>query len=132
VLEILVDDNETLKRNNLELQQLLADAREDCRALQEEVEDQCVNPGSVSRGACFFFLFVAGDGRWAAGTPSFSRHYHTGSVPAAMLSPVGGFVFGQVKSFFDLLADVRLQAQPGVKTICVFPHLPFIHVLTHE
>ncbi|KAJ7248397.1 hypothetical protein C8J57DRAFT_1080252 [Mycena rebaudengoi] len=56
VLETLVDDNETLKRDNAELQQLLADAREDCRALQEEVEDQRVNPGPVSRGAENRFL----------------------------------------------------------------------------
>lgn len=58
VLETLVDDNETLKRDNAELQALLADAREDCRALQEEVEDQRVNPppprsgGAFSSGRC--------------------------------------------------------------------------------
>lgn len=52
VLETLVDDNETLKRDNAELQTLLADAREDCRALQEEVEDQRVNPPSRSGGKC--------------------------------------------------------------------------------
>jgi chromosome segregation ATPase len=50
VLETLVDDNETLKRDNAELQALLADAREDCRALQEEVEDQRVNPPPRSGG----------------------------------------------------------------------------------
>jgi hypothetical protein len=50
-----VDDNETLKRDNAELQTLLADTREDCRALQEEVEDQRVNPPPRSGGA-FFYL----------------------------------------------------------------------------
>ncbi|KAJ7281790.1 hypothetical protein C8J57DRAFT_82763 [Mycena rebaudengoi] len=95
VLEILVDDNETLKRNNVELQQLLADAREDCRALQEEVEDQCMNPGSVSR----------------AGTPSFSRHYHTGSVPAAMLSPTYGFKRSRASKQYNLLHPRRTAAR---------------------
>ncbi|KAJ7506672.1 hypothetical protein B0H11DRAFT_2323021 [Mycena galericulata] len=72
VLTTLVDDNETLKRDNAELQALLADAREDCRALQEEVEDQRVNPPPPRSGA---------------GTPSHLRqHFHTGSVPSAMLS----------------------------------------------
>ncbi|KAF8207848.1 hypothetical protein K438DRAFT_1713393, partial [Mycena galopus ATCC 62051] len=76
VLETLVDDNETLKRDNAELQTLLADAREDCRALQEEVEDQRVNPPPRS----------------GAGTPSHLRqHFHTGSVPSATLSPSYNF-----------------------------------------
>lgn len=40
VLETLVDDNETLKRDNAELQRLLSDTREDVHALQEEVEER--------------------------------------------------------------------------------------------
>ncbi|KAJ7181584.1 hypothetical protein C8R43DRAFT_273424 [Mycena crocata] len=76
VLETLVDDNETLKRDNAELQTLLADAREDCRALQEEVEDQRVNPPPPRSGA---------------GTPHLRTHFHTGSVPSAMLSPSYGY-----------------------------------------
>ena len=39
VLESLVADNENLKHDTAELQNLLADAREDVRALQEEVEE---------------------------------------------------------------------------------------------
>lgn len=39
VLESLVADNENLKHDNAELQNLLADAREDVRALHEEVEE---------------------------------------------------------------------------------------------
>ncbi|KAJ7880930.1 hypothetical protein B0H13DRAFT_937993, partial [Mycena leptocephala] len=79
VLETLVDDNETLKRDNAELQTLLADAREDCRALQEEVEDQRVNPPPRS----------------GAGTPSHLRqHFHTGSVPTA-LNP--GYTFSSTE-----------------------------------
>ncbi|KAJ7620065.1 hypothetical protein FB45DRAFT_1006753 [Roridomyces roridus] len=73
VLETLVDDNETLKRDNAELQTLLADAREDCRALQEEVEDQRVNPPPPRSGAS---------------TPSHLRqHFHTSSVTSVMLGP---------------------------------------------
>ncbi|KAJ7621442.1 hypothetical protein FB45DRAFT_754104 [Roridomyces roridus] len=69
VLETLVDDNETLKRDNAELQTLLADAREDCRALQEEVEDQRVNPPPPRSGAS---------------TPSHLRqHFHTSSVTSS-------------------------------------------------
>ncbi|KAJ6560173.1 hypothetical protein B0H19DRAFT_1376004 [Mycena capillaripes] len=72
LLEMLVDDNETLKRDNAELQTLLADAREDCRALQEEVEDQRVNPPPRS----------------GAGTPSHLRqHFRTGSVPSVLSPP---------------------------------------------
>ena len=56
VLQTLVDENETLKRDNAELQTLLADAR-DCRALQEEVEDQRVNSPPRSGG-----MFPAGSG----------------------------------------------------------------------
>ncbi|KAK7062348.1 hypothetical protein R3P38DRAFT_3384266 [Favolaschia claudopus] len=69
VLQTLVDDNETLKRDNAELQTLLADAREDCRALQEEVEEQRVIPPPRS----------------GAATPSHLRqHFHSGSVPNAL------------------------------------------------
>jgi hypothetical protein len=39
VLESLVADNENLKHDNAELQNLLTDTREDLRALQEEVEE---------------------------------------------------------------------------------------------
>jgi regulator of replication initiation timing len=40
VLESLVNDNETLKRDNAELQNLLAESREEIHGLQEEVEEQ--------------------------------------------------------------------------------------------
>ncbi|KAJ7034158.1 hypothetical protein C8F04DRAFT_1395617 [Mycena alexandri] len=80
VLETLVSDNETLKRDNAELQTLLADAREDCRALQEEVEDGRVNPGVGNGGGSIS----------RAGTPvhlQLRGHFHTGSVPSTMLGP---------------------------------------------
>lgn len=40
VLESLVSENEALKHDNAELQNLLNDSREDIRALREEVEEQ--------------------------------------------------------------------------------------------
>ncbi|KAF7332797.1 hypothetical protein MKEN_00163500 [Mycena kentingensis (nom. inval.)] len=77
MLATLVDDNETLKRDNAELQTLLADAREDHRALQEEMEDQRVNPPPPRSGAA---------------TPSHLRtHFHTSSVGSVMLSPASYF-----------------------------------------
>ncbi|KAJ7055101.1 hypothetical protein C8F01DRAFT_1063304 [Mycena amicta] len=77
MLGTLVDDNDTLKRDNAELQSLLADAREDYRALQEEMEDQRVNPPPPRSGAA---------------TPSYLRqHFYSGSVPSVMLSPSYSF-----------------------------------------
>ncbi|KAF7294106.1 PCI domain-containing protein [Mycena chlorophos] len=61
MLKTLVDDNDTLRRDNA----LLADSREDYRALQDETE---------------------------AATPAhLKQHFHTGSVPSAMLSPSYSF-----------------------------------------
>jgi regulator of replication initiation timing len=51
VLETLVNDNETLKRDNAELQDLLTESREDFHALQEELEEQrALAPPSRSGG----------------------------------------------------------------------------------
>lgn len=44
MLESLVQDNETLKHDNAELQHLLTDTREDFAALQEEYEEYKANP----------------------------------------------------------------------------------------
>jgi hypothetical protein len=49
VLESLVSDNEGLKRDNSELQHLLKESREDCHALQEEIEEQRANAPSHSK-----------------------------------------------------------------------------------
>lgn len=46
VLESMVHDNEVLKHDNAELQHLLAESREEMNSLQEELEDQRVNPPS--------------------------------------------------------------------------------------
>jgi len=40
VLESLVNDNEILKRDNLELQTMLAESREEYGELREELEEQ--------------------------------------------------------------------------------------------
>ncbi|KAJ7784185.1 hypothetical protein B0H16DRAFT_1446444 [Mycena metata] len=81
VIETLVSDNETLKRDNAERQTLIADAREDCWALQEEVEDGRVNPGvGIGSGS-------AGISRGRPVHLQLWGHFHTGSMPAAMLSP---------------------------------------------
>ncbi|KZT06528.1 uncharacterized protein LAESUDRAFT_181974 [Laetiporus sulphureus 93-53] len=63
VLESLVADNEALKRDNAELRNLLAEAREDLRSLQEEVEER------------------------RAGDSSYLRHRHTNSGQSSALAP---------------------------------------------
>jgi len=56
VLESLVTDNDTLKRDNAELQNLLTDSREEIYFLQQEVEERRANPPSRAGGKyqCFF------------------------------------------------------------------------------
>lgn len=49
VLESLVADNEALKRDSAELQNLLAESREDLRALQEEMEERRASDSSYLR-----------------------------------------------------------------------------------
>jgi regulator of replication initiation timing len=49
VLETLVNDNEVLKRDNAELQRLLAESREDHHAMQEELEEQRANMYPIPR-----------------------------------------------------------------------------------
>ncbi|KAF9461989.1 hypothetical protein BDZ94DRAFT_1262166 [Collybia nuda] len=69
VLESLVNDNEALKRDNAELQHLLAESREEIHSLQEEVEEQrAILP---SRGG--------------AGTPHLRANAYTSSVPSSLL-----------------------------------------------
>ncbi|KAK0461600.1 uncharacterized protein EV420DRAFT_1526159 [Desarmillaria tabescens] len=63
VLESLVDDNESLKRDNAELQHFLSESREEIHALQEEVEEY---PGTPR-------------------APTFRHHFHSGSMPSSIL-----------------------------------------------
>lgn len=53
VLESLVADNENLKHDNAELQNLLTEAREDVRTLTEEVEEHRAGLPSGSNGMLF-------------------------------------------------------------------------------
>ncbi|KAJ7571938.1 hypothetical protein C8J56DRAFT_1176433 [Mycena floridula] len=72
VLESLVDDNEVLKRDNMELQRFLADSREDMRALQEELDEQ--RASRVSR-----------PGANTPTTPSFRQHFYSGSMSSSAI-----------------------------------------------
>lgn len=72
VLESLVDNNESLKRDNVELQHILSESREEIHALQEEVEEYRANPTPHSS---------AGTPR----TPTFRHHFHSGSMPSSIL-----------------------------------------------
>ncbi|KAF9266131.1 hypothetical protein L218DRAFT_897035 [Marasmius fiardii PR-910] len=71
MLESLVDDNEVLKRDNTELQTLLAQSRDDMYALQQEVEEQRALNIPRSRAV----------------TPlsPHLRHAYSGSMPASLL-----------------------------------------------
>jgi hypothetical protein len=81
VLESLVQDNETLKHDNGELQHLLSESREDLHALQEELEEQRANQTLSRSGGRRFeaYLEVFTYLYFQANTPN-SRHFHTGSV----------------------------------------------------
>lgn len=84
VLESLVNDNETLKRDNAELQNMLTESREEIHTLQEEVEEHRAQPPSRSGGErtalcfiCCFYIIAT------AGTPYLRTHTYVGSVPAS-------------------------------------------------
>ncbi|KAK0207041.1 hypothetical protein DFS33DRAFT_639709 [Desarmillaria ectypa] len=71
-LESLVDDNESLKRDNAELQHFLSESREEIHALQEEVEEYRANP-------------IPRSGAGTPRTPTFRYHFHSGSMPSSIL-----------------------------------------------
>ncbi|KAL4264045.1 hypothetical protein AB1N83_005191 [Pleurotus pulmonarius] len=66
VVGSLIDDNDSLKRDNAELQSLLAEAREDMQHLQEELDEQRANPISLGGASAFPGIQI-----------------HSGSVPAS-------------------------------------------------
>ncbi|KAJ3907996.1 hypothetical protein F5879DRAFT_1054821 [Lentinula edodes] len=76
VLESLVNDNEGLKRDNAELQTLLAESRDDLHALQQEVEERRANMPMKSP-------------RSHTGTPlhaNFGRsHHYSGSLSSSSM-----------------------------------------------
>ncbi|KAK0499537.1 hypothetical protein EDD18DRAFT_1151576 [Armillaria luteobubalina] len=71
VLESLVDDNESLKRDNAQLQHFLSESREEIHALQEEVDEYRANP-------------VPRSGAGTPRTPAFRHHFHSGSMPSSI------------------------------------------------
>ncbi|KAH9854959.1 hypothetical protein C2E23DRAFT_867064 [Lenzites betulinus] len=81
VLESLVADNEALKRDNAELQNLLSASREDMRELQEELEERRANDPSLPRrhrytqsGSSFTFREP---------TTPLSPTFHVGTAPTS-------------------------------------------------
>lgn len=87
VLESLVNDNETLKRDNAELQHLLTESREEIHALQEEVEEQrAVLP---SRGGGKYPIVLPLSLAYLticlAGTPLLRPNAFVNSVPSSLL-----------------------------------------------
>ena len=52
VLESLVNDSDTLKHDNAELQSLLAESREETYRLQQEVAEHRAIPPSRAGGRC--------------------------------------------------------------------------------
>jgi hypothetical protein len=88
VLESLVADNENLKHDNAELQNLLTDTREDVRALQEEVEEHRANVPFTGI-QCVNYLQT--HDMWSlttftAGTPhSSSRRFHPGTISSSFV-----------------------------------------------
>jgi regulator of replication initiation timing len=50
MLESLVNDNDTLKHDNAELQNLLTESREEIHLLQQEVEERRANSPSRAGG----------------------------------------------------------------------------------
>jgi hypothetical protein len=82
VLESLVNDSETLKWDNAELQRLLTESREDLHALQEEVDEQRANtppsPRPAGKVIYPFKLYVLL--RIGTVNPSYTRHFSSSSL----------------------------------------------------
>ncbi|EED81094.1 predicted protein [Postia placenta Mad-698-R] len=81
ILESLVADNEALKRDNAELQNMLAETREDVRALQEEVEERRAGDTSFRRHR---YTNSGQSSNFEASSP-LSSSFHVGTVPANSL-----------------------------------------------
>lgn len=93
ILESLVADNELLKKDTAELQNLLAEAREDNRVLRDEVEESkaaVLVTGNTSGG-----ITTPTSSTWyhpSSGriTPSFRSHRYTDSMASARSSAYNG------------------------------------------
>ncbi|KDQ29558.1 hypothetical protein PLEOSDRAFT_1064358 [Pleurotus ostreatus PC15] len=112
VVGSLIDDNDSLKRDNAELQSLLAEAREDIQHMQEELEEQRANPTSLGGAAAFHGLQVHSGSVPASSTmeqlgrrrrpSSLSRHpfqLPTPDLPPRPLSPADSFATSETPSF---------------------------------
>ncbi|KZV86382.1 hypothetical protein EXIGLDRAFT_724824 [Exidia glandulosa HHB12029] len=80
ILESLVADNELLKKDTAELQNLLAEAREDSRAMRDELEEAKAANGTAVHTPTSSTWYHPSSGRI---TPSFRSHRHTESVASA-------------------------------------------------
>lgn len=89
VLESLVADNEAFKRDNAELQNILAETREDMRTLQEEVEEHRAGATDGGRSGHQQHDSI---GSSIFGDQPTSPTFQVGTAPA--LSPLqAGFAF---------------------------------------
>ncbi|KAF9498649.1 hypothetical protein BDN71DRAFT_1481051 [Pleurotus eryngii] len=82
VVGSLIDDNDSLKRDNAELQSLLAEAREDMQHMQEELEEQRANPTSL--------------GGASRRRPRWNSRW---DLPPRPLSPADSFATSETPSF---------------------------------
>ncbi|KAL0576958.1 hypothetical protein V5O48_005029 [Marasmius crinis-equi] len=78
IMESLVDDNEALKKDNTELQTLLAQSRDDMYGLQQELEEQRALGVPRSRAATPLSPH-------SGVTPHMSRHVYSGSMPSSLI-----------------------------------------------
>ena len=58
ILESLVADNEALKRDNAELQGMLAETREDVLSLREEVDEQRASTTPLDEGFYYPIIYL--------------------------------------------------------------------------
>lgn len=98
VLESLVNDSETLKRDNAELQRLLTESREDLHALQEEVDEQRANPPPSPRPAV---------------NPSHTRHFSSSSLSSIKVKDLPVFGFSRRNPGSDHGMRINIEPPPS-------------------
>jgi thymidylate synthase ThyX len=96
VIETLVDDNDALKRDNAELQNFLADTREELRAVQEEFEEYRLNPPVMARAGKLPYevrLWQSFSHYYSLVSPHLRQHHYRTSMPASTLKEMVIFMF---------------------------------------